>query len=143
MLHLEIQKGKEPMREAQFWKEYGCTTACALRLLQGSEGIGQKTAMKEKFIADSWFASVKLAERVAELGHEFTGPVKTNTSGFPGKEIGKIMEHWPAGSSIVFDAEDISGRKLGLKAVGYKYRKKSSIQFIMTSDAGSTTDGIC
>jgi hypothetical protein len=86
---------------------------------------------------------VKFAERVAELGHEFTGPVKTNTSGFPGKEIGKIMEHWPAGSSIVFDAEDISGRKLGLKAVGYKYRKKSSIQFIMTSDAGSTTDGIC
>jgi hypothetical protein len=99
--------------------------------------------MKEKFVADSWFASVKLSESVAELGHAFTGPVKTNTSGFPGKEITTIMECWPAGSSIVFDAEDANGGKLGLKAVGYKYRKKSYNNFIMTSDAGSTTEGIC
>lgn len=144
LLHLEIQKGKFPLREAKHFKEYGCTSACSLRMMEATQHSGQlpENYQKELFLADSWFASVKTAECMMKAGNAFIGPVKTNTGGFPKAEIEAIMTEWPAGSSIVFEAEDEDGNKLGLMAVGYKYRKKSAITFVMTADAGSTTDGI-
>jgi hypothetical protein len=51
------------------------------------------------------------------------------------------MKDWHSGSSFVFEAKDVNNNSLGLTAVGYKYHKKGSIHFIMTSNAGSTTDG--
>jgi Transposase IS4 len=143
LLYLETQKGKMPMRQMKHYDDLGSTAACTLRMVEGTEGIGrdQWPSASNLFFADSWFAGVKLVEKLIEKGHAFIGPVKTNTSGFPGTEISAIMKDWPAGSSIVFDAKDGQGNKLGMKAVGYKYHKKSSIHFIMTSDAGGTKNG--
>jgi Transposase IS4 len=142
LLYLEIQKGKYPMREAKYSDEHGCTAACSLRLAEATEKLGQpEEGGPNLLMGDSWFASVKLAEQILKRGHAFIGPVKTNHSGFPGKEIAEIMKHWPAGSSVVFEAEDANGNKLGLTALGYKYHKKSSVHFIMTSNAGSTDEG--
>lgn len=144
MLHIEIQKGKDAMRIAEHSNAYGVTSACSLRLLNATVQSGQLPLnhRQELFLADSWFAGIQTAELVADAGHSFIGPVKTNSGGFPKKELEIIMKEWPAGSSICLEAENRFGTKLGLTALGYKYRKKSSVHFIMTNDAGHTSPGV-
>jgi hypothetical protein len=107
-----------------------------------NSGQDAADARKNCIYGDSWFAGVKTAELIAtKSGHCFVGPVKTNMGGFPKDELQKIMNNWPAGASICFEAEDANGSNLGLTAVGYKYHKKGSIHFVMTNNAGSTTPG--
>jgi Transposase IS4 len=143
LLHIEIQKGKDAVREAEHSEAYGVTSACTLRLANASVHSGQDVgdARKNCIYGDSWFAGVKTAELIAKSRHCFVGPVKTNCGGFPKNEIQEVMKKWPAGASICFEAEDPNGNKLGLTAIGYKYHKKGSIHFIMTNDARSTTPG--
>jgi Transposase IS4 len=143
LLHLEIQKGNDAMRQAEHSEVYSVTSACTLRLSNAVVDGGQPAlhCRKNCICGDSWFASVKTAEIIARSGHSFVGPVKTNYGGYPKNEMKSIMENWPPGSSICFEAYDPNGNKLGLTALGYKYRKTGSMQFIMTNDAGSTISG--
>ena len=42
-LHLEIQRGKEDMKDAKYTGSLGAQSACAIRLLEESTGAGRKT----------------------------------------------------------------------------------------------------
>jgi hypothetical protein len=51
-------------------------------LAEETNGIGQESQEESNlFVADSWFASVKLAEALDEKRHAFIGPIKTNHGG--------------------------------------------------------------
>lgn len=60
MTYLEIQRGKTPMRNAKYSKEYGGTGGCTVRMM---EGRMQPTSGMEQeiFLGDSWFGSVRCA----------------------------------------------------------------------------------
>lgn len=143
ILHLEIQRGKDPMRAAEGSSEHGGTAACSLRLVKGSKNSGQINVNEFKrniFLGDSWFASTKTAQLIYKEGHEFIGIIKTAHAGYPKSEIGHLMEKWPAGSSIVL--ETTGPDNIELRAVGYKYNSRQAICFVMTKNAGSTAPGV-
>ena len=84
LLFLEVQRGKEGMRESKYFELFGATMSCTLRLVEGSSYSGQcikersdarRDKRSEMTIGDSWFASVQVAEEMALRGHEFVGPV--------------------------------------------------------------------
>jgi len=136
MLHLEIQRGKDGMKPTKYFKEFGATAACTLRMVEATQGCGRnpEDVLPSTISADSWFASKKTAEQILGLGHEFCGPVKTAHTGVPKKQIEDLMEDWPGGTYVVFEAGD-------LIVVGYKYNSRKVLVFIMTKNAGSTKPG--
>ena len=84
LTYLELQRGKNPMRELKYYKEFGTTVACALRLFEGSSYGGQgnkerreaeKDKRKEQMIGDSWFSSLRLAEEMGSRRMNYVGPV--------------------------------------------------------------------
>lgn len=69
MLHLELQRGKEPMKHSDYHRELGATAACTLRMGLATKNCGQSTSddsPKDIFYGDSWFASVKTATKMHE-----------------------------------------------------------------------------
>jgi hypothetical protein len=144
MLFVEIQRGKDAMNSddyGMYSSEIGVTAAFVKR---AEEQVGycgtnlparRKSAEKkegEVFHGDSWFASVNAAQASQKLGHDFVGPVKTNTAGFPKDEIEAIMKDWPSGSHIVLEDEEHK-----LVAIGYKYslRSKSELLHMFHTDS--------
>lgn len=132
MIFLEIQRGKEAMNGSKFGQYsdvLGVTAAFVKRCIEATHHSGLRLAERhqalqlntpEYFTGDSWFSSVTAALAAQELGHEYFGPVKTNTKGFPKDEIIDIMKDWPSGSSIVLECKEEK-----LFAVGYKYSLRS------------------
>lgn len=129
-LHLEVQRGKLPMRSKKYSEELGGTAGCSARMAEATAYCGnvenkeRRTAKENKkretFFGDSWFTSRRLGVFMREeLGHEYFGALKTNHSGTPKEEITKIMKDWPSGSYLVVECE-----KLKLFMVGYKYSYK-------------------
>ena len=51
ILFLEIQRGKEGMRQAKYSREHGGTTACTMRLVEGSCFI-QETANSDESVQE-------------------------------------------------------------------------------------------
>ena len=80
----------------------------------------KKMDKAESYAGDSWFSSVKAALATQEQGHDYFGPIKTNTSGFPHVEINKWMESWPSGAYMVLEC-----KQQKLFAVGYRYSLRS------------------
>ena len=73
------------MKDSHYQKELGSTAACTKRMMEATNGIGQKSikgVTKDCFLFDSWFASKKAEEAAMEVGAKFFGMVKTNTKGF-------------------------------------------------------------
>ena len=65
LLFIEVQKGKEGMKDSRHQQELGATAACTKRMMEETKGIGQKSkkgGTKDCFLFDSWFASKKAAE---------------------------------------------------------------------------------
>jgi hypothetical protein len=63
LLYFEIQKGKDPMRNAKHCDDHGGTAACSLRLAEATEKLGQKSENGPNFfLGDS--SSVKLTEKI-------------------------------------------------------------------------------
>lgn len=132
MLYVEIQQGKEPMTSEKYGKfaaAIGVTAAFVKRRVAATAHGGsklserrdaKKTNKVESYAGDSWFSSVKAALATQEQGHEYFGPIKTNTSGFPQGEMNKWMESWPSGSYIVLEC-----KQQRLFAVGYRYSLRS------------------
>lgn len=132
MLLVEVQRGKVGMNSDDYGRyssEIGVTAAfvkraeeqvayCGTNLPDRRKSAEEKK--KEVFHGDSWFASVNAAQASQELGHDFVGPIKTNTAGFPKEEIEAIMKDWPSGSHIVLE-----DKKNELVAIGYKYSLRS------------------
>ena len=65
LLFIEVQRGKEGMKNSRYQQELGATAACMKRMMEETNGIGQKSKKggpKDCFLFDSWFASKKVAE---------------------------------------------------------------------------------
>ena len=128
-LHIEIQRGKFPMREQKYTKQLGGTAACTMRLVEGSHYSGahteqrrdaKKNGKRELFFGDSWFTSRRLCVFLKEkYGHEYFGALKSNHSGTPKEVLEKMAKDWPAGTYIVLRCKE-----LGLFIVAYKYNYK-------------------
>ena len=43
LLFIEVQRGKEGMKESCYQKELGATAACTKRMMEETKGIGQKS----------------------------------------------------------------------------------------------------
>jgi Transposase IS4 len=139
MLQLEIQRGKHEMpKRMEFFRQYGATTSCVIRAMKQTGNSGQKedSHRPNLYYGDSWFASVKTADLMAEFGHDFIGPVKTSTNLFIKKELEEKMQNWPGGTHLTMEALSPSGN--ALLAIGYKYNKRKVLCFIATKNAGST-----
>lgn len=138
-MHLEIQRGKIPMRMKPYSRVYGGTGGCTLRLIEASQYCGSNEPERQKareikkredWNGDSWFTSRRLCEGLKDLfGHEWFGALKTNHSGTPKEEIEKIMKDWPSGSYLVVECEELQLFMVGYK---YNYRKngKTDIKFL-------------
>ena len=85
LLFIEIQRGKEGIKDSRYQYELGATAECTKRMMEETKGIVQKSIKgrtNDCFLFDSWFASDKTAEDVMGVGSELIGMVKTNTKGF-------------------------------------------------------------
>lgn len=81
MLRMEINEGKDLMKEKKWQAELGAGTATLLRLSEPWFYTGRIV------VADSWFGSVKASENLLKNGLYFMGMVKTATRNFPIKEL--------------------------------------------------------
>ena len=87
------------MLESKFQKEFVATSACTLRLMQGTKNTGQSIRhsnnVRQIYLGDSWFSGCKTARLVAEYeGVEWIDPVKTNKAGFPISTLESTMKEW-------------------------------------------------
>ena len=89
VLNLELHKGKDIIPTKEYFKEFGATTACTLRLTKPCK------ASTRVVIADSWFGSVQSVEQLYnEHGLYAIMLVKTAHKNFPklllhGKELSR------------------------------------------------------
>ena len=143
LLFVEVQRGKRGMLESKFQKEFGATSACTLRLVQGTKNTGQSIRhsnnVRQIYLGDSWFSGCKTARLVAEYeGVEWIGPVKTNKAGFPMSTLENKMKEWPGGTYLVLETV---GEVTPLVAIGYKYNSRKCLSFVTTKKAGTTIPG--
>ena len=84
IIYLETMEGKDRMKKKKYCDRHSSIVANTLRLAEGSAYSGvleserkrsKAEKRKEVFLANSWFASVTVAEEFALRGHEFIGPV--------------------------------------------------------------------
>ena len=87
---------------------------------------------------DSWFGSVKSAVNLAQRGMHGIFNVKQAHALYPKDFIADVLKNAPGGVHIV-----LKGRHEGhtIIAIGYRYSSKSTLFFVMTDGAGSTTPG--
>ena len=93
LIFIEVQRGKEGMKDSCYDQDLGDTAACIKRIMEETKGIGHKSKKgepKDCFLFDSWFDSKKAAEATMELGAELIGMVKTNTKGFCKETLEKL-----------------------------------------------------
>jgi hypothetical protein len=140
MTHMEICEGKEAMKSKPFQKDLGGTAACVVRMAQGTcqSSVDNRVEIVK---GDSWFGSVKSVVSSATLCQhkkESIFQVKTAHRHFPKAFIEDVLKGEPGGARIVLKGE-VGGVKL--VAIGYKYNKKRVLHFIMSENAGSTSDG--
>ena len=99
LLFVEFHNRRKGMLESEFEKEFGETTACMLRLVQGTKNSGQRLRhaeiVKEIYLGDWWFSGFKTAQLVDEYeGVKWIGPSKTNKTGFPISILEITMREW-------------------------------------------------
>jgi len=97
LLYLEIQKGCDAMRQADYSAELGGTAGCVVRLVEQSKcengDTDEAAPQRELYLGDSWFASVACTvELWRHYKVRFLGPVKTNHGRFPKEFIETTMK---------------------------------------------------
>ena len=125
------------------------TAQATLHLMKGTKRDGSMDygsyitnfgATPDTYLGDAWFASVDLAYHAKHnLGVNFIGIVKTNSSRYPKKFLIETMATWPGGSHLLLQTE-IEGVRL--YALGYKYCAKKVMCFIFNDGAGHTEAGL-
>ena len=152
MLGIEIQRGKEAMREAAHANKLGVQAACTIRLasLVNNKHDGDndnhlptadtttQVSRKQIIIGDSWFGSVKAAVKLGKANMEFIGNIKGSYHSFPKDYIMNTLRNESAGTSILLTAT-VDG--VELQAIGWKFNKKSTQMFVATKYAGSIRNG--
>ena len=134
---MEIQKGKEGMKSAQFNNTMGATAGCTVRLLLNSIPPGDQD--KYGIQGDAWFGSINTANEVAIRGHEGVFQVKQYHNLFPKDFIEDALKDAPGGVHIVL--KGTTRDEVTLVAVGYRYSSKTILHFVMTENAGDTSPG--
>ena len=158
MATLEICEGAQRNRELAEGIHRYTTTACTARMLR--ETVPEPGVLKRVVCGDSWFASVPTAVEVmkglglpraadgtmataaaaaaaAHPGSHFIGVVKTYHALFPKKYIEEKLQGKSAGARIVLEAT-VDG--VDLVAVGWKYKRSSTLCYIATKGAASTAN---
>eukprot|EP00957_Ditylum_brightwellii_P168742 12843681-Ditylum_brightwellii.AAC.1 len=121
LLYLEIQRGINPMREAEFCNElYRVTPVCTMRLDKYAKRVSEKNGegMNHRFIGNSWFGSITAVENSKINNCKFIGIVKTRFQ--------LVLER-------TLDEDKLLG-------FGYKYNNKITV-FICTNDSGQMGSG--
>ena len=122
MTYLEIQMGKDYMKNQKHFEKLGATASCTLRAAENLTRRFEGDMPEELLIGDSWFGSVKAAVSQVQAGMECCLQVKTNSALFPKKQIEEILKDCPGGTSMVLKGLHPTG--IELVAIGYKYNKK-------------------
>jgi hypothetical protein len=81
LLYLEIQCGKEGMKDSKYQRELGTTTACTVRMAEATMSNAEDD--RDTVFGDSWFESVKTSEEIVSRGSHFVGVVKAAHARFP------------------------------------------------------------
>ena len=130
------------MRSKPFQKEeLGGTTSCTVRMAQGTCQTSMIDQRVEVVSGDSWFGSVNSVVNIkTHCIHQKKSvfSVLTVHSLFPKSFIEDVLKEEPGGASIVLRSvlDDIP-----LIAIGYKYNKRRVLHFVMSENAGNTTEG--
>ena len=76
MTCMEIQRGKEGMKNMRLQADLGATASCTIRCAEGCHQGGE--GLKDSVKGDAWFGSVKCAVALAQRGRAFfwAGQVK-------------------------------------------------------------------
>jgi hypothetical protein len=138
MRHMEIQRGKEGMKTAKFNATMGATAGCTTRLLLNSIPQEEQRA-KHGIRGDAWFGSVNTANEVGIRGHEGVFQVKQYHNLFPKEFIEDALKEAPGGVHIVL--QGMTKDEVKLVAIGYRYSRKTILHFVMTENAGDTSEG--
>ena len=147
MTYLEIQRGREGMKDAEFTKEMTKTAACAARLMKYSpgppripdeEGNELVDTVKPTYLGDAYFGSVPAVLAADKLGCNLIAVIKNSHARYPKKFFETEMAEWPPGSNLVAEA-NIEG--VDCVAIGYKYSKHKVLTFIMNKGAASVRPG--
>ena len=112
MLFLEIQRGKDGMKDQLHHRALGATAGCTVRM---SERCAQVKGVK----ADAWLGSVLTCVELVTRGYECIFQVKQNHGQFPKDYIEKALEKVPGGVSIVLKA--VASNEKPIIAMGYRY----------------------
>ena len=102
----------------------------------GSEG----TNYKKLLLGDSWFGNVKRWLEVAKAGHYSCFIIKQGNARSPKKFLEETMEDFPGGTWIVLESED-GATGIDLVCISYKYNNKKVLIFILSKEAGLTSEG--
>ena len=137
LMVLELQRGKAGMSTAQYQDSLGATAACTVRLLESS--ISDDDDRIHTVQGDAWFGSVRAAAALGAKGHRVVLQVKNNKGLFPKDFIADTLEGAPGGVHIVLKGQAPNG--VDLLAIGYRYSTKTTLFFVATVNAGSTTPG--
>jgi hypothetical protein len=99
---MEIQRGKDGMKNMEFNKELGATAGCTLRSLLGS--ISDKENFTKFGIrGDAWFGSVRAANEVEIRGHEGVFQIKTYHASYPKELIEEALKDAPGGIFVALE----------------------------------------
>ena len=136
ILALEIQRGKEGMRAQRHCATLGATAACTLRLMEEAQDSDIRVGAGVR--GDAWFGSVKAATALAQNGYKAVLQVKTGHGLFPKKFIEDALKDAPGGVWIVLQS---TYQDVPLVAIGYRYSTRTTLHFVATKNAGSTSKG--
>jgi hypothetical protein len=128
MTTMEIQRGKEGMKEKRHNRDVGATTGCTLGLLEDSIAEDEHT-YAHGIRGDAWFGSVRTASELGIRGHEGVFQVKQYKALFPKDFISMALEYAPGGVSIVLDGVAPNG--VPLIALGYRYRFVFLLEYVL------------
>ena len=129
MHYIEIQKGKERMKEEKFYKELGAGASYVKRMaLAVDDNVDNK--YDGLFFGDTWFGSMKAAVQCAKAGkksnREEIFVVKGLHALYPKKFIQDSLTGLPGGIHIVLEGvHPATGVKL--ITLGYKYSRKTTL----------------
>ena len=97
MLNLEIQRGKDGMKEMMYNNRIGATSGCTLRMMEDT--VGEDTPFND-IIGDAWFGSTRTVGEVFKAEYAAL---------FPKKFIEETLEEAPGGVKIVLSGVHPNG----------------------------------
>ena len=112
------------------------TAAFTFRLIE--EATEDQDQNGDGVRGDAWFGSVKAAVALAKAGYKAVLQIKTGHGLFPKKFIEDTLKDAPGGVWIVLQS---TCQGIPLVAFGYCYSTRTTLCFVATKDAGSTTKG--